>query len=57
MENQSEAFGFNITISIEGSTCEYHNKHHNDKSNGGKVNIEFHSPFSDESAQNAATTS
>ena len=45
----SEAFGFNHTLSIEGSTCEYHNKYHNFVSNEEKVKIYFHSHFSDES--------
>ena len=30
---QSNAFGFNPTLSIEVSNCEYQNKYHNDKSN------------------------
>ena len=33
MELQSEAFGFNRTLSIEGNTCEYQNKDHNNESN------------------------
>ena len=56
MEIQSEAFGFNITLSIEVSTCEYHNKYHNYENNEGKVKMDFHSHFSDDSAHNAATT-
>ena len=55
MEIQSELFGFNRTISIEGSTCEYYNNDHNGESNQGKVNIDFHPHFSDESAHNADT--
>ena len=30
MEIQSEAFGFNHTLSIEGITCEYYEKGRND---------------------------
>ena len=45
MEIQSEAFGFNYTLSIEDSTCEYHNKYHNNEINQGKVNMDFHSHF------------
>ena len=41
MEIQSEVFGFNRTLSIEGSTCEYHNKDHNAISNEGKVEMDF----------------
>ena len=41
MENQSEAFGFNRTLSIEGITCEYHNKDHNGIRNEGNVNMDF----------------
>ena len=41
MEIQSEAFRFNRTLSIEGSTCEYHNKYQNGVSNQEKVNIDF----------------
>ena len=33
IEFQSEEFGFNHNIYIEGSTCDYHNKYHNDKRN------------------------
>ena len=56
MEIQSEEFGFNCTLSIEDSTCEYQNKDHNDVSNEGKVNMSFHSHFSDDSAHNVDTT-
>ena len=56
MEIQSDAFGFNLPLSIEGITCEYHENKFNDVSNEGKVNMEFHSHFSDDSAHNAATT-
>ena len=55
-EIQSEAFGFNHIFSIERSTCEYHNKYHNDVRNEANVNMDFHSHFSDDSDQNAATT-
>ena len=54
MEIQSEAFGFNHTISIEVGTCEYHNKYHNYVSNQVKVKIYFHSYFLGDSAQNEA---
>ena len=33
MEIQSEVFGFSPNLSIEVSTCEYHNKYHNDEIN------------------------
>ena len=33
MEIHSEAFGFNHTLSVEGSTCEYHKKYHYDVNN------------------------
>ena len=33
MEIESEAFGFNRTVSIEGITCEYHDKDFNYASN------------------------
>ena len=56
MEIKSEAFGFNHTLSIEGSTCEYQNKYHNDEINQVKVKTDFHSHFSDDSAQNTDTT-
>ena len=56
MEIQSEAFGFNRNLSIEGSTCEYHNKQHNDEINEGNMKIDFHSKFQMTSAKNAATT-
>ena len=49
MEIQSEAFGFNCTLSIEGSTCEYHNKYQNDKIYQGRLNMYFHSHYSDDS--------
>ena len=55
-EIHSEEFGFNRTFSIEGSTCEYHNKYQNDVSNQGNVKMDLHLHFSDDSAQNAATT-
>ena len=54
-EIQSAAFGFNLTLSIKFSTCDYHNKDHNDVSNQGKSNMDFPT-FSDDYAQNAATT-
>ena len=42
MEIQSEEFGFNHTLSIEDSACEYHNKYQNYVRNEGKVNMDFH---------------
>ena len=56
MEIYSEAFGFNHTLSIEGSDCEYHNKYHNDERNQENVKMDFHSHFSNDSAHNSATT-
>ena len=55
MAIQSEAFGFNHTLSIEGSICEYQNKYHNDEENKGKVKMDFNSHFSDDSAHNSDT--
>ena len=45
MEIQSEEFGFNCNLSIEGIPCEYHNKHHNYVRNKGKMKMNFHSHF------------
>ena len=45
MKIQSESFGFNCTLSIEGITCEYHNKYHNDVINEGKLKMNFTSYF------------
>ena len=56
METQSEAFGFNRNVSIECSSCEYHNKYYNSVSNEANLKMYFHSHFSDDYAQNAATT-
>ena len=56
MDIQSESFGFNRTLSIEVSTCEYHNKYRNDIINEANLKMDFHSNFSADSAQNAATT-
>ena len=56
MEIQSETFGFNCNISIEGSTCEYHDKDPNDISNEVNLKIYFCSRFSDYSAKNSAPT-
>ena len=55
MEIQSEEFGFNCTLLIEVSTCQYRNKYHNCVSNQGKVKVYFHSHFLDDSAQNVDT--
>ena len=54
MEINSEEIGFECTIPIEGSTCEYHNKNHNDEKNQVKVKMYFHSHFSYDSYQNDA---
>ena len=55
MESMSEEFGFNRTIYLKGSTYEYHDKYCNDVINQTNVNMEFHSHFSYDSAQNEAT--
>ena len=55
MKIKSDKFGFNNNLSIEVSTYDYHNKYHNDISNDGKVNMDFHSHYSDDSIQNADT--
>ena len=57
-EIQSEAFGYNRTLSIEGSSCEYHVQDpDNDTGNTETcIKMDFHSHFSDSSKQNAATT-
>ena len=41
MEIYSEAFGFNHNLFIEGSTCGYYDKDHNDVSNEVNVNMYF----------------
>ena len=56
MEIQSEEFGFNRTLSIEGSNCQYHDKDHKNVSNDGNLRMDFYSHFSDDSTQNEATT-
>ena len=56
MENYSETFGFNHTLSIYGSTWKYYDNYHNGVSKKGNVNMDFHSGCSDDSAHNAATT-
>ena len=56
-EIQSEAFGYNRTLSIEGSSCEYHADNDNaDNDAQPVIKMDFHSHFSDASKQNAATT-
>ena len=45
MKIQSEAFGFNRTLSIEGSTCEYHDKNGNGLRNKENVMMHFYSHF------------
>ena len=56
MEIQSEAFVFNCTIYIEGSTCEYHDKDRNDLINDANVKMNFPSHFSYDSTKNADNT-
>ena len=56
MEIQSVAFFVSCIIYIEVSTCEYHDKYHNDVSHEVNVNMDFHSHFLYDSAQNAYTT-
>ena len=41
MEIQSGVSGFNPTLSIEGSTCEYHNKDNNGVRNEGNLRMYF----------------
>ena len=53
---QSEELVFNLTLSIKGITFEYRDKDHNGIRNEGNTNMYFHSHFSDDSDQNAATT-
>ena len=57
-EIQSEHFGDNATLSIEGCTLQYHNKsvHVNDSNLEKTIRMDFHSHFSDHSRQDAATT-
>ena len=45
MEIQSESFGFNRTLSIEGKTCEYHDKYCNCLRNETNVKMDFNSYF------------
>ena len=57
-EIQSEHFGDNATLSIEGCTLQYHKKAivTNDMLDNSIVKMDFHSHFSDHSRQDAATT-
>ena len=55
IEIQSEVFGFDCTIYIEGSNCEYHDKYLNCVSNEGNVKMNLHSHISDDSDHNVAT--
>ena len=41
MKYQSEAFVLKPTLYIEGITCQYRNNYHNDKTNQGKVKMDF----------------
>ena len=45
IEIMSVAFGFNCNLSIEVSTCEYHDKYRNDVSSKENGSMEFHSHF------------
>ena len=42
MEIQSEAFGFNHTLPIEGIIWEYQDNYHNDISNEVNAKVDFH---------------
>ena len=53
---QSESFGFNRSLSIEGCSCDYHTQSLNNNDDISSVKMDFHSFFSDDSLQNAATT-
>ena len=55
-EIKSEAFGFNLNLSIEVINYEYHDKYHNGVSKEGNTKMDFHSNFSLESTNNEATT-
>ena len=55
MKIQSEAFGFNHTISIEVSNQEYYDKGCNDRINEANMNIQFHSKISGYQDQTADT--
>ena len=41
MEIQPEEFGSNHTLSIEGNTCDYHDKYLNDIRNKGNTKMDF----------------
>eukprot|EP00957_Ditylum_brightwellii_P097580 7431586-Ditylum_brightwellii.AAC.1 len=45
IEIQSEAFGLNRSLSIEGFSCNYHNQSLNDNGEISPVKMDFHSPF------------
>ena len=57
-EVQSEHFGDNATLSIEGCTLKYHSAQRvvNSSENSSQIKMDFHSHFSDFSRQDAATT-
>ena len=57
-EIQSDHFGDNPTLSIEGCTLQYHNKHYDPRRHPErkKMRLDFHSHFADFSKQDAATT-
>ena len=57
-EIQSDHFGDNATLSIEGCTLQYHTVVNSDSGNlnNSSINLDFHSHFADYSRQDAATT-
>ena len=57
-EIQSDHFGDNATLSIEGCTLQYHEKLSNYRrpAQRSKIYLDFHSHFADYSRQDAATT-
>lgn len=57
-EIQSDHFGDNQTLSIEGCTLQHHKNNNNitDNNSASKVIFDFHSHFSDYSKQDTATT-
>ena len=56
MEIQSEEFRFNLTLSIEVITCEYHDKYFNDLIYEANLKMNFLPHLSNDSAHNSATT-
>ena len=56
LEIKYEAFGINLTLSIGGIICEYHDVNMNYFSNESTVKTNLHSYFSEKSSYNVATT-